>query len=178
MKNPQINFFCTRDDILGLMREVSEDGCSIFRVGHFRELAESGPYSIQALPEFGICTAGQQALCPAYLLLPAGSSPLGRKVGLATSEEKWAVDVAAAPGSVYLRPGGEFETDVLIAGALSADPGSAWSADLFKSLKRTMSADFVRVRSYWLGPQANAVLNRGGRLTANVRSPQQYDLRA
>ena len=35
---------------------------------------------------------------------------------------------------------------------------------------------WAHVKSYYVGPEALEVLRKGGRLTASVRSPKEYDL--
>jgi hypothetical protein len=76
------------------------------------------------------------------------------------------------------QPGGLHQDDVLIAGRIATTGTTPAALALHQLMVRTVTKGFRRVQSYWLGPEALARFQAGARLTAAVRSPALYDLRA
>jgi hypothetical protein len=88
---------------------------------------------------------------------------------------KYFLDQQSHPESVFLRPGGNFDGCV-IAGQIGTISDDKWSIALFRVLRTTLRKNFEKIKSYLVGKSAAKFLDAGGRLTANVRSPTEYDL--
>lgn len=80
------------------------------------------------------------------------------------------------PNSVVLRTGGKCGDEQLIAGQVGTSSKSYLSIRLYKLLSGLIISKFKKIRSYYVGPTAEALLDSGVRLSATPRSPKVYDL--
>jgi hypothetical protein len=88
----------------------------------------------------------------------------------------YAVDQLINPHSITLSHGGLFRPDVLLSGRVSTASESAVSKTLYRAFTTAIAKRFVRIRAFWVGPQAEALLHQGCRLTDSADSSTEYDL--
>ena len=89
---------------------------------------------------------------------------------------RFAVDQQSNPDSVAVVPGGLFDEQTILAGRIGTCTDSAVSAALMRAIAAVIRNKWAEIKSYAVGPEAERILDAGGRLTANLRSPQEYDL--
>lgn len=90
---------------------------------------------------------------------------------------KFAVDQLVNPSTVVFRPGGKVPAlKVVIGGAIGTVKEDPEAAALLKLFSDEIRNRFVRVKGFWVGPSALAILRAGGRLTNAVSAPVEYDL--
>lgn len=111
-----------------------------------------------------------------YLVCDLGVRVELRTVPQRRGGEMYAVDQLENEMSIVLRPGIELK-DCLVAGQLGTASSHPVSLELFRLLESEIKRDFARIQSYLVGPSAKALMLGGMRLTANPRSPAEFDLR-
>lgn len=78
--------------------------------------------------------------------------------------------------TVVFRPAGLWGEDICIYGEVSTIHESPMSQMLMKNFRKQFAAQFSKVKSFWLGPEARQMLHAGKRLTMAVQSPLEYNL--
>jgi hypothetical protein len=89
----------------------------------------------------------------------------------------YAVDQLANPKTVGLRPGGKFDKRCIVAGQLGTASDDPSSLELFQFISKQMRRLFTKVKAFYVGKEASELLDKGWRLTGDVKSPPLYDLK-
>jgi hypothetical protein len=89
---------------------------------------------------------------------------------------KYAIDQLENPGSVVIRPGGILGESALIAGMVGTVHHDKKAESLFRAFSDTLKQDFIKVKSYFVGPEAKKLHDRGKRLTKSLNAPKERDL--
>jgi hypothetical protein len=131
-----------------------------------------------SLPNLGVAPSGDAVHEPAFLVMNRGTTVVVREVAQQKGGLKFAVDQLDNPDSTVFQSCGLHQGMVLIAGRIATTGATSEALDLHRLMVRTVTKEFRRVQSYWLGPEALALFHAGARLTAAVQSPRTFDLRA
>jgi hypothetical protein len=91
---------------------------------------------------------------------------------------KYAIDQQANPKTIVITPGGLFGEGCLIAGQIGTASDDTDSIALYELFHREFKSRFKKVKSYLVGAEARALLDKGWRLTSSIKAPIDYDLRA
>jgi hypothetical protein len=172
-----VRFFATRNDHLAMLREATAGrSLHFFPAGVFDD--QPAPFDDAAqIPVLGMARKGDQVHEDRYLVLPAAEPVQRREIHLNVGGTRIAIDQLANPKSVIFCAGGEWDGGSTIisgdVGTVSDDPsGKA----LWLAFAKPIKKKWRRVKAYYVGPEALAVLRGGGRLTTSIRSPALYDL--
>ena len=111
--------------------------------------------------------SGRQYLA-AIRRLPFEPRPIGGGV--------YAFDQLANPHSIVLTHSVIAAEQVLVPGSVSTSTDHAASVQLQKRFVAAIRKGFVRVRAFWLGPEAHRAWQSGWRLTSDPGTSQEYDL--
>jgi len=106
----------------------------------------------------------------AFRRLPFEPRPIGDGV--------YAFDQLANPHSVVLTHSVIAAEQVLVPGSVGTCTDHAASVQLQKHFVAAIRKSFVRVRAFWLGPEAHRAWESGWRLTSDPGTSQEYDLAA
>jgi hypothetical protein len=79
--------------------------------------------------------------------------------------------------SVVFAPGGIHPSGALVSGELSTMPDVRGTKSLFQLLVSRICSGFVKIKSFHLGQEALALLEKGTRLTMDVEASPISDLR-
>jgi hypothetical protein len=132
--------------------------------------------SVSEIPCAGTTLAKDTNQGPCFLLADAAIPFAVRPVPQRRGGTRYAVDQQKNPDSVALFPGGQFDDRTILAGSIGTCTDSAVSAALLGVIASAIRRQWAEIKSYAVGPEAARVLDAGGRLTANLRSPCEYDL--
>ncbi|WP_143080659.1 hypothetical protein [Variovorax sp. YR750] len=110
-----------------------------------------------------------------YLVLGRPNRLATRPVAQRSGGTKHALDQLDNPGSVVLQIGG-MEVDRLVAGQIGTVRTEQAAQDLYESFLSEVKKQFVKIKSYYVGPDAARLLDAGQRLSPTSKSPPEYDL--
>jgi hypothetical protein len=114
--------------------------------------------------------------CPSYLVTLAGAAVRIREAPQQGGGVRYAVDQLINPDSIAFSHGGFPSAEILLYGRVGAVSDSAVAKELFRAFSSAISKEFVRLKAFWVGPQADELLRQGCRLTMGANSPTEYDL--
>ncbi len=173
-----IDIFATRKDLTDVLVDVeSAKSVHYVEAGMF-DTPEPAQYgSCLEIPGLGAIRVAEANLAPIFLVADATLLFAIRPVPQRKGGIRYAMDQRMNPDSVALYPGGQFDDRTIVAGSIGTCTESAASAGLLATIAAAIWRKWSEIKSYVVGPEAAAILDAGGRLTANVRSPREYDLR-
>lgn len=179
MPKKQFSFYALEQDLVqAISNAESELKFKIVRSGNAQCEFPNGFDSVRELPDMSISRYGDQNREHGYLLVNPTKINKARKVIQRDGQERHIVDQQSHPDSVSLRPGGLYmKGSCLISGQIGTISNEAWALELFNILKSIFRCQFVKIKSFYVGAQAERQFECGLRLTTNVRSPIEYDLR-
>jgi len=165
-----IELFATADDLRLLVQEVEAA-----RAIHF---GRSGLLDVEAVPLRQTLVSSDAPLEGEMYLVQDRESPFtSSAVPQRGGGMKYSVSQLENPRSVSIRCGRRIGEEYLSPGhigTISSDPASL---DLFDLFRRAAAKHFTRVNSYWLGPDAERMLDAGAKLAVSPKTPAEYDLR-
>ena len=175
-----IHFYAVKEDLLPLLEIVDSKGpLKYARMGNFsREELKNGICvfaSGAALPNLGKATADSSAACEAFLVCDREATINPRAVQ-AVDGERICVDQLANPDSVVFKPGGIWNEEILLEGSIGTASESQASQALMKRFQAAIKKTFTKVKAFYVGPKALALLKSGKRLTISAQSPPEFDL--
>jgi len=89
---------------------------------------------------------------------------------------RFAIDQLKNPDTITFSPGGLWNNDILLHGRVATASQSKSSQALMKRFKAALQKTFVKVKAFYVGPQALMLLKNGQRLTISAQSPREFDL--
>jgi hypothetical protein len=162
----QIPLFATEKDLLDILQSGSQK-CPIEFVvaGLFDQKSQIVRRTFDHLrPSTG------------YLIFHEATPLAHRAVVQRNGGEKYAIDQIANPHSISLWFGGLHENVRLVASQIGTATNSDKSHELHSLFLALVRQQFELIKSYYVGPEAVKLLDRGIRLTLTAKSPEAYDL--
>ena len=176
----QRTFFATADDLIPVFERVEKRHSLAYTL---RGLFESPTLTIvlsgAAIPTLRTAAPMSSAAgCHQYLATPSTASIRLREVPQVRGGIRYTFDQATTPDSVEITPGGFYRPEVLLYGRVATISTTAFSKQVYRAFASAIAAQFVRIRAFYVGPQAAELFYRGFRLTIGADSPPEYDLAA
>ena len=173
----QRNFYAMPADLSPVFQQVElKRPVAYTLVGLFDSPSPSTVLSGSSIPTLGDEASQSSALSATYLITAQGTPIHVRSVQQKAGGTKYAVDQLINPNSITITHGGLYSPTVLIAGRVATASNSAFAVSLQSAFSRAIAKSYTRIQSYWVGPDALAHMQRGGRLTFSVSAPPEYDL--
>jgi len=177
----QIYFFGLKEDLVPMLELVESNGrLKYVRMGNFLKHEFKESISVfdtgAGIPILGRATAESWVACESFLVCQRESPIILRSLQGSSSGERVCVDQLANSDSVEFKPGGIWNEDVLLNGRIATASESQISQALMKRFKAAIRKTFSKVRAFYVGPKALALLESGKRLTGAVQSPTEFDL--
>jgi hypothetical protein len=88
----------------------------------------------------------------------------------------FAIDELDNPSSATLGLGLRPAPHILTPGYVGTTAKQGAGTKIVRRYQKELARQFVRIRSYWVGPQALAMLKSGARLTLSEQTPPEFDL--
>jgi hypothetical protein len=169
--------FALKDDLLPMLELVESKGALKYaRMGNFARQEIKDGISVfdtgAGIPNLGKASADSTAACEAFLVCE-GDTPVNLRN---VQGERVCVDQLANPDSVEFRPGGIWNEDVVLHGRIATVSDSEISKALMKRFQAAVKKTFSKVKAFYVGPKALALLESGKRLTISAQSPREFDL--
>jgi hypothetical protein len=166
MSKKQISFFFTHDDLITLAREITEvRPVDFVHGGLFSEPR------LEVLTDVNDLNAFET-----YLVVDRGIRVNLRAVPQRTGGQMYAMDQVSNPHTIVLQVGGKLADQQLIAGQIGTVGNSKQSDELYAMFARAIRKRYEKIKSFYVGSEAAAMLDSGARLSATPKSPQAYDL--
>lgn len=177
MKRSQISFYATREDTLEVLEALeSQVPVSFVRAGTSTSPDFESWDVAKNIARLGTAQQGDQAQEPWLLIVPRETEVKALPIPQSKGGVRYAIDQRLNPNSVAFKAGGVYQNDCLIAGQLGTCSDGSFSKQVLEILSREVRNRFTRIKSYYVGKHAAALLDRGFRLTTDIRSPLQFDL--
>jgi hypothetical protein len=175
-KTKSINLFATREDWSSLLASVEDQLAVAYVLGGSCATPPSRIESYNHLEDLGEAGSGNASNGQIYLCLANDAEIQTRSVEQRKGGHTKFVDQQSNPDTVVLKPGGRFEGNIIIAGQIGTVSETEWSLRAFSVFQKEVRKQFKKVKSYYVGRDARRLFDEGCRLTANARSPEEYDL--
>lgn len=178
MKKNQLNLFATKSDLENLLQAVeSKYPLQFVRTGLFDSPVIEALQSLLDVPDIGKVSVGDAVQAPRYLVAIRTTHVEVETVPQRRGGIKYSVSQKNNPKTVVFSPGGVFAETALIDGAVGTISDDLNSLELFRLFSKEIQGQFKKIREYYVGKEAASLLDKGWRLTHNVRSPILYDLK-
>jgi|GEM_PF-980853 len=194
-------FYATRDDLLAVTEKVeSIIAIRYVRFGSFTKLPDSFS-SATEIPNLGVASHPSAVACEKFLIcelyITIKPEMLKASIGqggdgnsstvkqIATSKtvsknaigaDRFIIDQLLNPDTITFTAGGLWNNDILLHGSIGTASQSKSSLILMKTFHDVLKKQFIKVRAFYVGPQALVLLKNGKRLTISAQSPQKFDL--
>lgn len=186
-----IYFFATRGDLLPVLLEIERTIDIHYCEGGYSRIYD-GEGELAGIPTFAQYSTARDIIGLSHTEFD--SSVSGRTILIghdstpflpeAIPQRRGGMRLAMTIGSdlnddaILLRPGGIYDALTLLAGevATTHEPTEK-GIQLIEAIRKVVRSRWILIRPYWLGAEAQQMLNRGVRLTSGVRTPACYDLR-
>jgi hypothetical protein len=174
-----ILFFALKEDLLAVLELVESKGALKYaRMGNFARPEIKDGISVfergSGIPNLGKASADSAAACEAFLVCqretPVNLRPL--------QGERVCIDQLANPDAVEFKPGGIWTEDIVLHGRIATASDSEISKALMKRFQAAVKRTFSKLKAFYVGPKALALLENGKRLTIAAQSPREFDLTA
>lgn len=166
MSKKQVSFFATRGDLTAVAQEVTQvRPVDFVHAGLFAEPR------LQVLADVDHFCAFET-----YLVVDRGIVVSLRPVSQRAGGQMYAVDQVDNPDTIVLHVGGVLADQHLIAGQIGTVGNSKQSDEIHSLFVRLIRKRFEKVKAFYVGPEAAAMLDSGARLSATPKSPKEYDL--
>jgi hypothetical protein len=172
-----IRFFATKRDLEELIAAAeSRRPVKFVRSGVFDSSDLVTLTSGSQIPQLGYAPSGDHNHEPIWLVVNREEEIKIRPVEQRRGGVRYAVDQRDNPRSVTFSAGGVFEGSSVIDGSVSTCTDDSTSRELLNQFAREVRRRFKRIKSFFVGPEAEQLLDAGYRLTSNVKAPKEYDL--
>ncbi|MFC2250028.1 hypothetical protein ACETRX_10420 [Labrys portucalensis] len=179
----QVLFFSTQSDISPVITSLEKDSGVIFvRSGHY-DIMDPPVLSSKDLSNVGIATSETASTSISYLIMPSNSKIISREYisedPMTFGRKQWSVYNGFNEDSVEMTLAGIWEGKVLLPGSVKTMHNTPFAQMVIRKFASLLKqAQFKKIQSWWLGPEALQMLRAGKRLsTTAVQSPPDYDLR-
>lgn len=133
--------------------------------------------SLLLVDHLGVSLTGDHITDARYLVLGSEHEVHVRRVPQTDGKMVYAVDQMENPASITFQPGGIYRDGSLVCGHIETIAVDRDASSLLRDFSRAVTKGFKKIGVYRVGPEAQRLLDEGGRLTSNVKSPPEYDLR-
>lgn len=172
-------FFATPDDLLPVLLAVeAKIPVAYTPFGHFNEPRVVQIFTASSLPTLFQPAPSESAMsCTAYVVTEAGTSIVLRQLSPYEGKDRWSVDQFCNPDSTVLRHGGIWGRNVLLNGEVRTAHKTKVAARIQRAFDSAIRHAFRKIKAFYVGPQAEGLLDSGWRLTAAEQCPPEFDLR-
>ena len=172
----RINFFATTEDLAPLLAAVERTlPVKYVLKGRFHNPGTRTYASSLEIPDLGCAHFESAVLNDTYLVVLKERPVEVRSVRENDGVVRYRVDALLNPAAVLFTPGGRWSEEVLLHGVLlSSDHGE--SKAVMKPFAAHIRKTFHKIKAFWVGPHAEALLDAGKRLTNAEQSPREFDL--
>ncbi len=178
MPKNQFSFFAVEEDLVEVFEAVaSKFSFQFIRTDNIKDKALCAYKSVASIKNISLAEFGDHVKGKSYLLIDPIKEPKTRQAEQRKGDIKYFLDQLSDPESVVFKPGGIFgKFECIIDGQVGTVSDSEWSTELYKTLLTEFKKRFIKIKSFYVGKSAKSKMDKGIRLTTNIKSPSEYDL--
>jgi hypothetical protein len=129
------------------------------------------------IPNLGRADHDSASSCEQFLVTPVTLPITVETIDGSGGVRRYCVDQSLNPNTVDFTPAGTWGDDFVLSGRVATIWDSNIAQELMKRFYAAIRKRFTKVRAFWVGPEALALLHAGKRLTAATQCPPEFDLR-
>jgi len=172
-----IYFFATKRDIEPLLTSIeSKHEIKYVRAGNSDSSKVVTLSSGLQIPNLGFAESGDWNHNQWWLVMEPSATVQTRTITLRRGGTRYAIDQRLNPDSIVFKPGGIFQDNVVVAGTAGTISDEPVSNELINLFTRETRRQFTRIRSFFVGPEAEELLDKGYRLTTSITAIKECDL--
>ncbi len=176
-KSKSVHFFATKRDLESLLAAVeSQRHLKYTQAGMFDTPETTTFASGLQIPNLGFAPSGESILEPFWLITDANAKVEVKVVPQRRGGIRYGVDNGLNPDSIIIWPGGVFENSCIIMGTIGTGLINLSSMELLNLFTREIRRQFKRIKSSFVGPEAEQLLDAGYRLTHGIGTAKECDL--
>jgi hypothetical protein len=174
-----IHFYATKQDLIQMAIAVELEVSLQYTKADHLECPELVIYkSLYVIPDLCNFEGKGSNIISQYLVLSRDIKISHRVIKLKKGGLRYVIDQVKNPQSIVLDTGKtNKQVNMMLPGAVGTTSEDPASLELFKVFSRTIRKNWEKIKSYYVGPEAVAVLDSGGRLAIGINSPEIYDLK-
>ncbi|MYM97973.1 hypothetical protein [Duganella vulcania] len=172
-------FYATPNDLLPALDHIdSELQLAYVLMGLFDDEAQTTYANGSMLPTLAeSLSVGSAISSPGYLVTERSMPIRTREVQQNDGSKKYAVDQLLNPNSIVFQHGGFYSTEILLPGRVATVSDTPAAMKIQRVFSTILAKSFTRVKAYWVGQEALALLQQGTRLTVGADSSSEFDLK-
>ena len=169
----QIRFFATANDLVPVLESIEiENKIKYVKLGRNETPAVESFLTVTALPNLGRASNESSINCDSFLICRQNESIRARQV----VGHAFVIDQLLNPETVAFSPGGLWGSDTLLHGRFATASETMFSAALLKLIGSKFRKRFKKIKAFYVGNEAEQMLDGGRRLTIAAQSPRELDL--
>jgi len=169
-----LSFYATRQDLIEILSDFEQKlELEYYPVARYSTPDVPVLYSL-ITEDLGKALTGETITNTKYYVLRRGAGIKTRFIGGVAP--RFIIDHHAIPNSISIIPSGIYEDRHIIGGEVRASSNDPDAVHLLKELKKCFVKRCNRVRTNFLGPEAEKLFDEGWILTGSIKQPPQYNL--
>lgn len=176
----QIFFFATPADIAPVLRRLESNApLKFIEIGTLSTPDRAIYLESSQIPNPGLATHETGSQSQAYMVSHRDTKNHMQVSVTKRGEKRWNLFGADNEEAISLNMAGLWKTGTLLPGSVATVHEKPVAQELMKWFQSALKAeDFTKVRNWWLGKEAMAMLLSGKRLTTTAeQSPPDFDLK-
>lgn len=173
----QINIFATRDDLIPMLKTIEAVKPLKYALCGIFDTPITFYNSLLNYPLLGFNTTGEH-VAENFLVCDVSTKINIKKIVDSNGKTLYSLYPIDNDQSIVFSPGGIFNGKYLVCGHIGTTFRNEESLTLFKIFSKTLIKNFKKVKGYYVGSEAEVMLDKGARLvTISISSPEIYDLK-
>jgi hypothetical protein len=176
-RSKSIHFFATKSDLEPVIVAVESQRALIYTQAGMFDAPETNTFaSGTQLPNLGFAPSGEHGFEPFWLIVDADKEVQVEVVSQRRGGSRYCIDQRLNPESIVIWTGGVFENSCIVAGQIGTAIFNKTSLELLNLFVRELRGQFERIKAFYVGPEAERLLDAGYRLTHGVGTARTSDL--
>lgn len=168
----QIRFFATRSDLVPVLQAIEKDRDLKYAQFGWSDIQAAASFpTVTAIPNLGTASHESATNCGSFLICRKKDAIHPRAV-----PGRYVFDQLLNPESVTFTPGGLWDDRILLHGRFATASTAGFSLELMKLCGAAVRKRFKKVKAFYVGEEAEGLLDSGMRLTIAAQSPRTFDL--
>lgn len=170
-------FFATKEDLRLLLATVESSlPIDYVRMGHGETSVAERYASSEEIPNLGHATTDSASTSDEFLVVPKSCAVQVRCVSGSGGTVRYFFDQLANPSTVTFAPGGLRGDTILLHGRVATVSDDETSQALMNQFAKVIRKSFRKLKTFWIGPEAEGLLDAGKRLTISAQASRDFDL--